>query len=163
VKRKPSDCVGGPPRFFLLPTRRLPARRLFQGLAIDFILLVVALVLAHLFGTSAAQHPVRPTDKAIRIALYAPRSAKKRPSNIGVSRVKNHDGRRFSPPSKTMQASAATLDPPVPVLNSPADLVPQLLQTGLPLPSPPALAVLQIKVGVTKPSAAPPCGSNEKH
>src|SRR2546428_9910160 len=104
AKAQPGDCADGSPCFLLIPAPRLAARRLFQGLAADFVLFLVALALAWLFGTSAVQeatlNPAGPHYKPIQITLYAPRPAKKRSPDVSVSRVKKDEGRRFSSPPK---------------------------------------------------------------
>jgi TonB family protein len=153
---QPWDCANGSPCFGLITTPRLPARRLFQGLAADVVLFVGALTLAYLFGTSAVKDPVRPHDKPIRITLYDPRPAKEHPSSLPVSRVKKNEGRRFSLPRKTIQpVTAPALDPPPAVLDARANSIPQIPDEGLPLPPAPALAILQVRVGAPKAPAAP--------
>jgi TonB family protein len=154
------DCANGSVHLLLIPTPRLPASRFFQGLAVNFVVFLVVMAITWFFGKVAAQQPTlnsaRLHDNPIQIVAYDPRPARKQPPDVSLSRVERDEGRRFSPSPKTIQSAAApALGQPPTVIETRADLVPQIPEKGLPLPVMPAPAILQARMGSPEAPAAP--------
>jgi len=154
------DCADSFSLLLLVPAPRLPAARFFQGLAIEFVLFFALLGLACLSGKIAAQQPAlipaRALDNPVQIISYDPRPASKHPPVVSPLRVLRDEGPNVSPLSKIKQPVVVPALGPAPaVIEKRVDLLPQILEKGLPLPPMPAAAVLQVRVGAPEAPAAP--------
>jgi protein TonB len=146
--------IDGIPGFALVPTTRLPVRRLLQGLAAEVILFLAALVLVWLPTTGRREAERRSEAsqyKHVRIFLQDPAPARKRPHEVQLSGPRIAAIRKFSPsPATAKTAASPRLEPEPAVAEIRLEPEPQLLDQGIPVPPTPALARLQVSPGSLK-------------
>lgn len=151
----PEACIessaDGIPGFELVPTCRLPVRRLLQGLAAEFVLFLAAFVLVWLLPTTGRQQAERTSEvsqyKHVRIFLPNPPPARKRPHEAQLSGSRRAAIRKFSPPQATAKTAVPPRLEPAPMV---ADIRPEpnprMPDQGIPIPPTPAPAVARLQV-----------------
>jgi TonB family protein len=143
--------IDGIPGFALVPTTRLPVRRLLQGLAAEVILFLAALALVWLLPTTGRQEAERRSEaslyKHVRIFLQNPPPARKRPHEVQLSGPRIAAIRKFSPPPATGKTAVSPrLEPEPTVAEKRPEPNPQMLDQGIPVPPTPAPAPARLEV-----------------
>jgi TonB family protein len=145
------------PRLTVLSASKFPAKRIFQGAALQSVFLLSVLWLASTW-TPTIQNAFDHLDASPQhiTSLYYPPPAKKRTLEISRQRPKSGNNRRLLPPPKLVEAVVEPVLEIPPVVDVPAQTFPPLQEKGFPIEPVLAPALRQVRTGVANATAPVP-------